>query len=83
MTTVLLIEDEPSISEPLIDALTVMGFEATLAENGADGLARAAELRPDIVLLDLGLPDMDGRDVCRTLRTSSTVPIIMLTARGL
>ena len=83
MTTVLLIEDEASISEPLIDALTVMGFETTLAENGTDGLARAAELKPDIVLLDLGLPDMDGRDVCRTLRTTSTVPIIMLTARGL
>ena len=83
MTTVLLIEDEASISEPLIDALTTMGFDAALAENGADGLARAAELKPDIVLLDLGLPDMDGRDVCRTLRTTSTVPIIMLTARGL
>ena len=83
MTTVLLIEDEASISEPLIDALTTMGFEPTLAENGTDGLARAAELKPDIVLLDLGLPDMDGRDVCRTLRTTSTVPIIMLTARGL
>ena len=83
MTTVLLIEDEASISEPLIDALTAMGFDATLAENGADGLARAAEQTPDIVLLDLGLPDMDGRDVCRTLRTTSSVPIIMLTARGL
>ena len=81
-TTVLLIEDEASISEPLIDALNAMGFEATLAENGTDGLARAAELKPDIVLLDLGLPDMDGRDVCRTLRMTSAVPIIMLTARG-
>ena len=81
--TVLLIEDEDSISEPLVEALEMTGFDVTLARNGADGLSAAGESTPDIVLLDLGLPDMDGRDVCRTLRASSAVPIIMLTARGL
>ena len=82
-TTVVLIEDETSISEPLSDALTAGGFDIRLAATGAEGLALVEQASPDIVLLDLGLPDMDGRDVCRALRQTSTVPIIMLTARGL
>ena len=81
-TTVVLIEDETSISEPLHDALSAGGFDVLVAGTGTEGLRLIGEHNPDIVLLDLGLPDMDGRDVCRTLRQTSTVPVIMLTARG-
>ena len=81
-TTVVIIEDETSISEPLADGLRAQGFEVTAAATGADGIAAVRQVGPDIVLLDLGLPDMDGRDVCRTLRATLTTPIIMLTARG-
>ena len=82
-TSVVLIEDETSISEPLRDALNAGGFSVSVAPTGAAGLKLVGEQTPDIVLLDLGLPDMDGRDVCRTLRQTSNVPIIMLTARGM
>ena len=82
-TSVVLIEDETSISEPLHDALSANGFDVAVASNGQDGIRLVGDRNPDIVLLDLGLPDMDGRDVCRTLRQSSNVPIIMLTARGM
>ena len=82
-TTVVLIEDETSISEPLRDALSAGGFSVSVAATGAAGLKLVGEQSPDIVLLDLGLPDMDGRDVCRTLRQTTNVPIIMLTARGM
>ena len=83
MTRLLLIEDEESISGPLVDALRREGFDVALAETGEEGLAAAEREDADLVLLDLMLPDMDGRDVCRQLRRSSEVPIIMLTARGL
>jgi two-component system, OmpR family, response regulator RegX3 len=79
---VLVIEDEGSISAPLAEALEREGFQASVAETGSGGLELAESLRPDIVLLDLMLPDMDGRDVCRRLREASSVPIIMLTAKG-
>lgn len=79
--SVVLVEDEASISEPLAAALNASGFDVHIAATGDAGLALVATQSPDIVLLDLGLPDIDGRDVCRTLRASSNVPIIMLTAR--
>jgi two-component system, OmpR family, response regulator RegX3 len=79
---VLLVEDEASISEPLAELLRLEGFEATVATTAAEGLALAERADPDIVLLDLMLPDGNGRDVCRTIRTRSTVPIFMITARG-
>ncbi|HZA19772.1 MAG TPA: response regulator transcription factor [Actinomycetota bacterium] len=79
---VLVIEDEGSISAPLAEALEREGFQPTVAETGGAGLELAESVRPDIVLLDLMLPDMDGRDVCRRLREGSSVPIIMLTAKG-
>ena len=79
---VVLIEDEMSIAEPLRDALEMEGFAVHIGPTGAEGMALVAEHSPDVVLLDVGLPDMDGRDVCRTLRAGSDVPIIMLTARG-
>jgi two-component system, OmpR family, response regulator RegX3 len=78
-----LVEDEASISEPLAAALQAEGFDVLVAGTGGEGLALVREHDPDIVLLDVMLPDIDGRDVCRTIRASSDVPIIMLTARGL
>jgi DNA-binding response OmpR family regulator len=80
---VLLIEDEESIATPLVGALEREGFEVEHAATGREGLEAASNDAVDLVLLDLMLPDMDGRDVCRTLRQSSDVPVIMLTARGL
>jgi two-component system, OmpR family, response regulator RegX3 len=79
---VLLVEDEASIADPFAQALTRNGFEPTIAGTVADALRLAGETEPDVVLLDLTLPDGDGRDVCRELRRTSDVPIIMLTARG-
>ncbi|MGV4987450.1 response regulator transcription factor [Streptomyces sp. NPDC001709] len=75
---VLLIEDDDRVAGPLMEGLRRFGFTVEHARNGADGLA-APEAA--MVLLDLGLPDMDGIDVCRTLRSRSSVPIIMITAR--
>src|SRR5665213_155519 len=79
---VLLVEDEASIAEPFAQALARNGFETVIARTASDALRLGAELEPDVVLLDITLPDGDGRDVCRELRGSSNVPIIMLTARG-
>ncbi|HST34650.1 MAG TPA: response regulator transcription factor [Solirubrobacteraceae bacterium] len=79
---VLLVEDEQSIAQPFAQALERNGFSPTIAGTASDALRLAQEIEPDVVLLDLTLPDGDGRDVCRELRKSSDVPIIMLTARG-
>jgi DNA-binding response OmpR family regulator len=79
---ILFVEDESSISEPFACALTRAGFEPTVASTGHDAIALADQLRPDVVLLDLGLPDTDGLDVCRQLQRDSDVPILILTARG-
>ena len=79
---VLLVEDEPSITEPLAEALDRDGFETQIATSAAESLELAARVEPDLVLLDLMLPDGSGFDVCRELRRNSDVPIIMLTARG-
>ena len=80
--TVLLVEDEPSIAEPLAEAIAREGFETKVAGTVAESLELAAQLEPDLVLLDVMLPDGSGFDVCRELRQTSQVPIIMLTARG-
>lgn len=76
---ILLVEDDRSIAEPLASALEQAGHRVRHVVTGAEALA--ADL-PDLVLLDLGLPDMDGYDVCRNIRTTSNVPIIVVTARG-
>src|SRR5436190_20444814 len=78
----LLVEDELSITEPLSAALEREGFEPRVAGTVADALAAAERQPPDLVLLDVMLPDGSGFDVCRELRRQSKVPIIMLTARG-
>ncbi len=80
--TLLLIEDEESIAEPLRHALEREGFEVHWAPTAAAGLEAFQAHAPEVVLLDQMLPDGDGRDVLRELRSSSTVPVIMLTARG-
>jgi len=79
--TILLVEDEVSITEPLAEALRSEGFETQVAGTVAEAL-ELARREPDLVLLDLMLPDGSGFDVCRELRKRSQVPIIMLTARG-
>jgi DNA-binding response OmpR family regulator len=80
--SVLLVEDERSIAEPFASALSRSGFRTTVARTGAQAMVLISELNPDVVLLDLSLPDADGRDVCRRLRLESDVPIIMVTASG-
>jgi DNA-binding response OmpR family regulator len=80
--TILLIEDEESITTPLAESLERDGFRAEVAHTVADGLAKGRTAKPDLVLLDIGLPDGSGLDVCRELRASSSVPIIILSARG-
>lgn len=79
---VLLVEDERSIAEPFARALQRAGFRTALASTGSEAVSLTVERCPDVVLLDLALPDIDGRDVCRTIRRDSTVPIIMVTASG-
>jgi DNA-binding response OmpR family regulator len=79
---ILVVEDETAITEPLADALERDGYDATVAGNASDALSAAATQPPDLVLLDIGLPDGSGLDVCRELRRTSDVPVIMLTARG-
>ena len=79
---ILVVEDEESISGPFADALRRAGFEALVTGTAAGALELAADAEPDLVMLDLALPDGDGRDVCRELRRRSDVPIVMLTARG-
>jgi two-component system KDP operon response regulator KdpE len=77
--TVLVIEDTPAIGRALRAALEARGYHAVLAMTGKDGIDAAAVSDPGAIILDLGLPDMDGRDVCRRIRTWSDVPIIVLT----
>jgi two-component system, OmpR family, KDP operon response regulator KdpE len=79
---VLVIEDEPQVRRFLRTSLKAHGFAVIEAENGTLGLREAAQHVPDLVLLDLGLPDMDGTDVVKRLRTWSRVPVLILSARG-
>lgn len=78
---ILLVEDESEIASYLRRGLAYEGFAVTVAPTGAAALAAAHEQAPDLVVLDLGLPDLDGLEVARRLRSASSVPIIMLTAR--
>jgi len=80
--TILLVEDEPAIAEPLAETLTREGFHLEVAGTAAGAVEAVGRVRPDLILLDLMLPDGSGFDVCREVRRDSQVPIIMLTARG-
>ncbi|MBS1891761.1 MAG: response regulator transcription factor [Actinobacteria bacterium] len=79
---ILVVEDEESIALPFAEALRRAGFEPIVTGTAAGALELAESAEPDLVMLDLRLPDGDGRDVCRDLRRRSEVPIVMLTARG-
>jgi len=79
---VLVIEDERPIAEPLADALRREGFDVELAASAAEGLEAFSAQSPDIVLLDVMLPDGDGRDVLRRIREASQTPVVMVSARG-
>ncbi len=78
---ILVIDDEPQIRRLLKTTLVARGYEVGLAEDGAAALDMAATWRPDVILLDLGLPKIDGLEVCRQVREWSHVPIIVLTVR--
>jgi DNA-binding response OmpR family regulator len=83
VTTILLVEDDERISEPLLRVLVTEGFDVVHAPTGGEGLQAVTERRPDLMLLDLTLPDIDGLDVCRKVREDRPeMPIIMLTARA-
>ena len=81
-TRILVVEDEPGIAEPLVAHLEREGFEATAVGTVADARDAVEGVPPDAIVLDVMLPDGDGRDLCRELRTASDVPILLLTARG-
>src|SRR5437762_3891061 len=79
---ILLVEDDPSIREVTALGLRSAGFEVSTASDGPSGLERFRAEAPDLVLLDVMLPRLDGLEVCRAIRRESTVPVVILTARG-
>src|SRR5512141_2538432 len=79
--TILVVEDETTLRETLADALEVEGFRVVAAADGREALTRFRTDRPDLVLLDLMLPELSGIEVCRIIRAESGVPIVMLTAK--
>jgi two-component system KDP operon response regulator KdpE len=83
MSAILVVDDEPPILRTLDVNLRARGYEVQLAKGGTEALALAARRHPDVVILDLGLPDLDGIEVIRGLRTWTDVPIIVLSARSL
>ncbi|HEY6085452.1 MAG TPA: response regulator, partial [Nitrospira sp.] len=78
---ILLIEDEPEIRRFLRTSLPVEGYRLIESTSGQEGLTQAAARNPDLILLDLGLPDMDGLDVIKQVRTWTTLPILIISAR--
>lgn len=82
MSTILIIDDDADIRDVVRIALSQAGFQTEEAGDGRAGLEAVARLKPDLVVLDIGLPEMDGLEVCRTVRVSSDVPILFLTAQG-
>ena len=82
MTRILVVEDDAEISEPLVRALQSDGYSVSLVNDGKSALEKAKITKPDLIVLDLGLPDMDGLEVCRNLRSQKyQFPILILTAR--
>jgi two-component system KDP operon response regulator KdpE len=78
---ILIVDDEPQIQRFLRLGLEAAGYDTLMAEGGADGLRQSAAMNPDLVILDLGLPDMDGKQVLERLRKWSSVPVLVLSAR--
>ena len=79
---ILIVDDEPAVTELLAYNLRKAHFDVLTAADGREALRLAREFQPDLILLDLMIPEVDGLDVCRELRKTSAVPIIMITARG-
>jgi two-component system KDP operon response regulator KdpE len=79
---ILFVDDEPAIQKAMAPLLRSRGYLVTAAETGAEALSAFAAEPPDLVILDLGLPDIDGLDVCRRIRERSDIPIVVLSARG-
>src|SRR5918998_1653330 len=79
--TILVVDDEPTLRETLVDALEGEGFRVVAAADGREALTAFRAERPDLVLLDLMLPELSGIEVCRIIRAESGVPIVMLTAK--
>src|ERR671930_368133 len=79
--TILVVDDEPTLRETLVDALEADGFRVVAAADGRSALAAFRAEQPDLVLLDLMLPELSGIEVCRIIRQESGVPIVMLTAK--
>ena len=79
---ILIVDDEPAVTDLLAYNLRKALYEVVTAADGRTALQLAKESKPDLILFDLMIPDVDGLDVCRELRKSSNVPIIMITARG-
>jgi len=82
MSKILLIDDDKALAPPLREYFSRYGLELVNATHPQQGLALLEKEQPDLIILDIMLPDMDGFEVCRTIRRDKTVPIIMLTARG-
>ena len=81
-STLLVIDDEPQIRKFLRISLSAQGYRVVEAANGREGLEQAALVQPDLVVLDLGLPDLDGQEVLRELREWSSVPVLVLSVRA-
>ena len=81
-TTILIVEDEPPIRRLLRTTLTVQSYRVVEAATGGEGLSLLRHEKPDLVILDLGLPDLDGIEVIRRIRAESPVPILVLSSRG-
>ena len=79
---ILLVDDEVSIQRTLAPLLRSRGYDVDIAATGSDALQAASQRPPDLIVLDLGLPDLEGSEVCRRIRVSATMPIIILSARG-
>jgi two-component system, OmpR family, KDP operon response regulator KdpE len=79
---ILLVDDEVSIQRTLAPLLRSRGYEVDVAGTGAEALTRVSQQAPDLIVLDLGLPDLEGSEVCRRVRASASMPIIILSARG-
>lgn len=82
MTLILLVDDEPLITDSLTYSLQREGFEVEAVANGLSAIEAVERVNPDLIVLDLMLPDISGFEVCRRLRTTTSTPVIMLTARG-
>jgi len=79
---ILLVEDDPSVAASVLDGLAGEGFQVEHVSTGRAAISSVEKHQPELVLLDLGLPDIDGQEVCRTIRAGSSVPIIILSARS-